>query len=161
MSRIVCRHINLEKRPGRFENYSNTENVNMQQKVKQTTQKKRNLNRQMGHKLAEQIISHDQKSWMTLARKPKQCSFCYLEGGILEETSGRRHLGGIWEAFGSSLGALWGALWELGRPWGLQGHLEQKMLQIHFVLLQKYKKKIISLKFFGGRCHDCKCFTAT
>ena len=74
---------------------------------------------------------------MTLVREPKQCFFCYLKGGILEETSGRRHLGGIWEAFGGSLGALWGALWELGRPWGLQGHLGQKMLQIHYVLQQK------------------------
>ena len=40
---------------------------------------------------------------------------------------------------GGSLGALWGALWELGRPWGLQGHLGQKMLQIHYVLEPKLK----------------------
>ena len=44
------------------------------------------------------------------------------------------YLGSIWEAFGSSLRALWAALWELGRPWGLQGHLGQKMMQIHYVL---------------------------
>ena len=47
---------------------------------------------------------------MTLVREPKQCFFCSLDGGILEELSGRRHLGGIWEAFGGSLGALWEAL---------------------------------------------------
>ena len=72
--------------------------------------------------------------------------FCSLEGGILEETSGRRHLGGIWEAFGGSLGTLWGALWELGRPWGLQGHLGQKMLQIHCVLQQTQPKKKVSFR---------------
>lgn len=51
-----------------------------------------------------------------------------------------KHLGGIWEAFGGSLGALWGNLWELGQPWGLQGHLRQEMLQIHRALQQKQKK---------------------
>ena len=62
---------------------------------------------------------------ITLAREPKQCFFCSL-----------RHLGGIWEAFGGSLGALWGTLWELGRPWGLQGHLGQKMhFELHYYRL--------------------------
>ena len=74
-------------------------------------------------------------------------------------TSGRKHLGGIWEAFGSSLGALWEALWELGRLWGLQGHLGQNMLQIHCFTTKTQKKSSISLRLFGGRCHDCMCFT--
>ena len=66
---------------------------------------------------------------------------------LWKEASWRRHLeGGIWEASGRLSEALWelalwGALWELGRPWGLQGHLGQKMLQIHIVLQQKYKNK--------------------
>ena len=80
---------------------------------------------------------------MTLAREPKQ-SFFLL--------SGRSHLGGdIWkEASGKLSEALW-ELWELGRPWGLQGHIKQKMLQIHCVLHPKYKNE-------NGTLWECTAF---
>ena len=55
---------------------------------------------------------------MTPAREPKKLFFCYLEGGILEEASGRGELGGIWEA-----------LWKLGWPSRLKVILEQNCVK--------------------------------
>ena len=74
---------------------------------------------------------------MTLAREPKQCFLCSLEGGILEGTSGRMHLGGIWEDFGSSLGALWGLSGNWGGHGSFKDILDRKCCQFIVFFQQK------------------------
>ena len=61
---------------------------------------------------------------------------CSLEGGILEETSGRRHLGGIWEASGLASGELSGS-W--GGQGGLKGILDGKCSK--FIMLYNKNEK--------------------
>ena len=71
--------------------------------------------------------------------------FCSLEGGILEETSGRRHLGGFRRLSGSSLGNSLGA----GAAMGASRASWTKMLQVHNVFQQK-QKILFRLGFLGA-----------
>ena len=79
--------------------------------------------------------------------------------------SGRRHLGGdIWkEASGKHLD------WHLGSSLGAGAAMgasraswtENAANSLCFTAKMKKTRTIISLRSFGGRCHDCMYFTAT
>ena len=70
--------------------------------------------------------------------------FCSLEGGIVEETSGRRHLGGIWEASELASGELSGS-W--GGHGGFKGILDGKCCK--FIVFYSKQKFEFRLGFWG------------